>query len=238
MLIAAGLIDEMQLNAALAHQRQWGGRLGDVLIDKGFVDEMVLYMGLARQMNVPLVSVAELNPTRDVATMVPLDICKKHDLIPVAQKDRELTVAMVDPSNLAGVDEVAFRTSMRVRLAIAPAREIEWAHKRYFGGDPTPCPPPRIKGSRVPTGQMEIVQVGGAGGRQASDAPVTMEGEALPPDPTLHLGEPVVSQQDPLDDVEESLKDTTHLLRLLVDTCVQRGVFSREEYLDRVRRLR
>ena len=101
MLIAAGLIDEMQLSAALAHQRQWGGRLGDVLLDKGFLDESVLYMGLARQMHVPLVSIVQLDPAREAVTAVPIELCKKHDLIGIALQDRELTVAMVDPSNVA-----------------------------------------------------------------------------------------------------------------------------------------
>ena len=34
-LIEAGLIDDMQLQAALAHQRNWNGRLGSILIEMG-----------------------------------------------------------------------------------------------------------------------------------------------------------------------------------------------------------
>lgn len=235
MLIAAGLIDEMQLSAALAHQRQWGGRLGDVLLDKGFLDENVLYLGLSRQMHVPLVSIVQLDPTRAAVTAVPVELCKKHDLIGIALEDRELTVAMVDPSNVAAIDEIGFRTGLRVKTAIAPAREIEWAHRRYFHGEHRPCPPPKTRAQRVATGQMEIVQVGGGVMRAAA---ATTEGDALPPDPTLHLGDPVLTSDDPIERLGESLDDTTHLLRLLVDTCVQRGIFSREEYLERVRRLR
>lgn len=238
MLIAAGLIDEMQLSAALAHQRQWGGRLGDVLLDKGFLDEVVLYRGLARQMNVPLVSILELDPPRQAIQAVPVELCKKHDLFPVALADREVTIAMVDPSNVPAVDEVAFRTGLRVRTVLAPSREIEWAHRRYFQGDNRPCPPPRTKTERVPTGMMEILQVGGGARVSAPVSPETTEGDALPPDPTLHLGDPVLTKEDPVERLGESLEDTTHLLRLLVETCVSRGIFTREEYLERVRRMR
>lgn len=237
MLIAAGLIDEMQLSAALAHQRQWGGRLGDVLLDKGFLDEKVLYLGLSRQLNVPLVSIPALDPPRQAVSAVPVEVCKKHDLFPVALEDRELTLAMVDPSNVAAIDEVAFRTGLRVRTVIAPSREIEWAHRRYFHGEHQPCPPPRTRAARVPTGMMEIVQAGG-GAARAVAAPETTEGDALPPDPTLHLGDPVLTKEDPVERLGESLDDTTHLLRLLVETCVARGIFTREEYLERVRRMR
>lgn len=237
MLIAAGLIDEMQLSAALAHQRQWGGRLGDVLLDKGFLDEEMLYRGLARQMDLPLVSILEVNPTREAVRAVPVELAKKHDLFPVALDGREITIAMVDPTNVPAVDEVAFRTGLRVRTVLAPSREIEWAIRRFYQGDNRPCPPPRTKAERVPTGMLEIVQVGG-GARATSPRPVaeTTEGDPLPPDPTLHLGDPVLTREDPLEQLGESLDDTTHLLRLLVETCIARGIFSREEYLERVRR--
>ena len=42
LLIEAGLIDEMQLKSALSYQKEWGGRLGAVLIRKGFVQETAM----------------------------------------------------------------------------------------------------------------------------------------------------------------------------------------------------
>ena len=46
LLLQAGLIDEMQLQSAVARQRQWGGKLGDVLVTNGFIDEMMLWRGI------------------------------------------------------------------------------------------------------------------------------------------------------------------------------------------------
>jgi type IV pilus assembly protein PilB len=37
LLKDAGLIDDFQLQAALSHQRNWGGKLGAILIDLEFV---------------------------------------------------------------------------------------------------------------------------------------------------------------------------------------------------------
>lgn len=233
MLMRAGLIDEMQLSAALAHQRQWGGRLGDALIEKGFLDELMLYKGLAHQSGVPLVSLPSLDIARTAVATVPREMCERHEIVPIALGERELTVATADPSNVNGTDEVQFATGLKVKVVLAPAREIDWALRRFFRGDTSPCPPPRSRGDRVPTGQMQIIQMG----HGASPLPPsTVEGEALPPDPTLHLGDPVRAREDRVRDMEESLRQTTALLRLLVDTCVSRGIFTREEYLERMRR--
>jgi hypothetical protein len=237
MLVKVGLIDEMQLQSALAHQRQYGGRLGDVLINNGMVDEMMLYKGLARQMNVPLVSIPEALPARTIVAQVPTEVCRRHEIIAVASDDREVTVAMSDPSNMDAVDEVGFKTGKRVKVVLAPAREIEWAQRRFFGGEKTPCPPPKQRGATQEMSGMEIVHAGGDGSHRV---PTNPHMAALPPDQTLHIGDPIATtmppDQDPLDDVATTLEECTQLLRVLVDTCVSRGVFTREEYLDRVRK--
>lgn len=236
MLVNVGLIDELQLQSALSHQRQFGGRLGDVLVDMGMVDEMMLYKGLARQMSVPLVSIAESPPARTIVAQLPTDVSRRHELVAVAANEREVTIAMSDPSNIEAIDEVGFKTGKRVKVLLAPAREIEWAHRRYFHGDHSPCPPPRVRSSVDEISQMEVMHRGGESSHRVATNPAMA---ALPPDPTLHIGEPVTAtappDQDPLEDVAAHLDECTQLLRLLVDTCVSRGIFTREEYLDRVR---
>jgi len=39
ILIDSGLIDKLQLEAALARQKTWGGKLGHSLVELGFIDE-------------------------------------------------------------------------------------------------------------------------------------------------------------------------------------------------------
>jgi type IV pilus assembly protein PilB len=219
LLVQVGLIDEMQLQAALSQQRQWGGRLGDVLIDKGFVDEMMLYRGLAKQLRTELVAIPHLELSQDIVRSLPEDVCLKHGVLPIARDDREVTVAMSDPGNIEALDEIGFRSGVRVKTVLAPSREIEWAHRRFFHGEMGPCPPPKTKRERLPTGKIEIVRP-----ERERDAPARAA--------------PTPADGDPIERAELALAETTHLLRLLVDTCVKQGLFTREEYLERVRRKR
>jgi len=50
MLIEADLIDEVQLKAALAHQKEWGGRVGSILVNSGFVKEPAIICVIENQM--------------------------------------------------------------------------------------------------------------------------------------------------------------------------------------------
>ena len=50
LLMQQGRIDALQLRSALAHQRQWGGRLGRARVALGFVTEPVLLQAVAAQL--------------------------------------------------------------------------------------------------------------------------------------------------------------------------------------------
>lgn len=145
LLVKAGLIDEMQLQAGLAHQRQWGGKLGDALVANGFLDEMMLWKGLSRQLGVPLVSLPEHAFPPAIEKVVPIDLCRKHSIVPLSRDTREVVIATSEPNNIAGIDEVAFRVGARLRVVLAPDREVEWAVRRLYNGDLAPCPPPRLR---------------------------------------------------------------------------------------------
>lgn len=256
LMIKAGLIDEMQLQSALAVQKQWGGRLGDVLVNNGFIDEMMLWKGLSHQLGVPLVSLPDETIVPGIHKVLPLELCQKHALFPIARDDKSVTIATSDPNNLGGIDEVTFRVGARVKLVLAPDREIEWAIRQYYQGDPSPCPPPRTKRApaRTDPQQMTIVhdevaavaaqgpalgqptqtsaaELAAVAARLATSAAATATATATRP-AAPWWAQPTAT------DAEVAVRETAHLLRFLVEACVQRGLFTREEYLVRLRSLR
>lgn len=246
LMVRAGLIDEMQLQAALAYQRQWGGRLGDVLVSQGFLDEMMLWRGLSKQLNVPLVSLPELTVTPDVLGLVPLDIAVKLEVFPVARDERSVTVATSEPNNVGAVDELAFRSGLTVKTVLAPAREVEWAIRTYYRGVREPCPPPRLRRSidlaalpDAATSSARPPQTGSAFAPTAT--PLGEIGRAGTPAPRTGVtgvtgltGIPgaaaVGGVTRPPGVVDEQLhRQTVDTLRAVIELCVARGVFTRED---------
>lgn len=287
MLIRAGLIDEMQLNAALAHQRQWGGKLGDILVQQDVLDEMMLWRGLSRQLDVPLVSLTEITLQHELLAALPVEMCERLEMIPMARDDRTLTIATSDPNNIGALDEVAFRTGLKVKTVLAPAREVEWAIRAGYYGERAPCPLPRQR--RNVSSGLESAAPSAPLPRRPSRPPLpgaatprTAEPEhpafapsapprfpsprpqiaALPhthsPVPNTPIAElaaarfvanppsrgasiaggsmlaPPIGANVAAPSAEEQLAQANELLRILVELCIQRGVFTREELWARL----
>ena len=138
ILLEAGIIDGTQLQAALGHQRRWGGRIGQALIDLKMATEEQIVSTLATKLGferAPVESV-EYGPGLELALrLVPHEFAERNQLLPYAADTTHLWVAMADPTNMGVIDELAFRTGRNVKLSIAGDRELARAIRRLYLGD-------------------------------------------------------------------------------------------------------
>ena len=135
MLLEAGAIDDAQLQAALSHQRKWGGKLGQALVDLKLVTEPQIVGALSRKLGYEIVEVSALQRTpalEEALKLVPSDVAVRQTVLPIESDASSLTVAMSDPSNIAVVDELAFRTGRRIKIALAGDRAITAAVQRLY----------------------------------------------------------------------------------------------------------
>ena len=138
ILVSAGIIDEMQLTTALGEQSRWGKRLGVTLIKMGMVEEGHLIRALAKQLDLPVASLAGKRILPEVIALVPARLASKHGVIPLFLKDDgpngQLYLGMEDPSDLAVLDDLCFRTGKEIRPVMVGPSEIGEAIKRYYHG--------------------------------------------------------------------------------------------------------
>jgi type IV pilus assembly protein PilB len=134
LLIDAGVIDEAMLQSALGHQRRWGGRIGQAMLDLKLTTEATIVQALARKLGFEVARLGALDPQqRETALkMVGRDFAVKHNIFPMAADHSTLTVAMADPTNLAIVDELRFRFNKRVKVCIGGDREISEGLRAQF----------------------------------------------------------------------------------------------------------
>jgi type IV pilus assembly protein PilB len=136
LLVESGVIDEFQLKAALGHQRQWGGRIGQTLVDLKLVTEPAVVSALARRLECEVARLDELRLTpgmEEALRLVPAALARKHLALPLESTRCTLTVAMADPANVLALDELGFHTSRRVKALLAGPREVARAVSRYYG---------------------------------------------------------------------------------------------------------
>ncbi|MDH5674610.1 MAG: hypothetical protein OEZ06_20955 [Myxococcales bacterium] len=137
LLLAAGLVDEEQLDAALIEQEQSQVRLGEILVRQGVVSELDLTQVLSNQLSVAWVSLSHVDFSRELLSLVPAELAAELTLIPVhfrRGEDREkiLYVAMDDPTDVAAMQKVSRATGMHVRPLIAPPSEIRREITRQY----------------------------------------------------------------------------------------------------------
>lgn len=139
LLIEAGVIDGAQLRAALGHQRRWGMRLGQSLVELRIASEEEIVRALSGQLGFEVVNLAAVEPRaqEQAGGLLPREFAVRNNVLPLAADAAAVTVAMSDPTNLAVLDEIRFRAGRRVKVCIGGDREIADAVARcYPGGDP------------------------------------------------------------------------------------------------------
>jgi type IV pilus assembly protein PilB len=136
ILVEAGVIDELQLRAALGDQANWGARLGLTLVKMGLIEESDLVWALAQQLKLPVVKLEGKRIRREILDLVPVELAEKHMCVPLFVKRHEgvdtLFIGMDDPGNLDALDDLGFRTGLRVRPALVAASELCEAIDRFY----------------------------------------------------------------------------------------------------------
>ncbi len=134
MLLAAGLLTELQLERALREQKKSGIRLGKVLRELGYVDEEGIIAVLGKQMGIPHIALSRIVIDPAVVNIVPELVARRHQVLPLFKKEQTLTLAMVDPLNVFAIDDIQQITDLEIVPVVGTEREILKAIERYYSG--------------------------------------------------------------------------------------------------------
>ncbi len=132
MLIAANLIDEVQMQIALAEQKQSGKRFGSTLVELKFIDENVLAAFLSKQIDIPCISLLHVDIPKKVLRKITRPIALECKAVPVRIEGERLEIAMVDPTDIEIIDKLEKATNMIVSPLIAPESSIEAMVERCY----------------------------------------------------------------------------------------------------------
>jgi type IV pilus assembly protein PilB len=132
ILLDAGLINNDQLSEVLAEQKISGKKIGEILIEKGYVTKKKITEALEQQLGIPYVNLVQNVPEADVIRLVPENIARRHEIIPVKLENNVLTVAAADPLNITAFDDVRIFTGYEIQPAIADSDAIENLLSRFY----------------------------------------------------------------------------------------------------------
>lgn len=133
ILIKEDVINLDQLKTAIQEQKETGKRLGETLLNLGYIDEHQLVAYLSKQYGVPAINLDQFDISLDVLKSVSRESAIKHKLIPINKSGSTLVVAMSDPSNIFAVDDLKFATGHNIEVVVTSERSIRNAIERLYG---------------------------------------------------------------------------------------------------------
>jgi type IV pilus assembly protein PilB len=133
ILVDLGYLSEDQLWDVLEEQKQSPGEiLGQVALKLGLINNDQLTEALAEQWGMPVVNLAETNIPPKVIDLVPSTMAEVYKIMPISMRDNVLTVAMADPQNLGALDDLRNFIGMEVRGAVSSPAAVEAAIQRHY----------------------------------------------------------------------------------------------------------
>ncbi len=132
-LVEQGLITEEQLKKALKHQQKAGKLLGRSLIDLGFIGEEELIKALSEQLGVQYVSLRNYQVDPKVIKLVPEELARTYQVVPLFAIENDLTVAMANPLDVLAIDALSRATGMKILPVVCSEEEIREAIEHYYG---------------------------------------------------------------------------------------------------------
>lgn len=136
LLVAAGAITDEQLDEAIAHQKENGGKIGNVILDLGFISKELLITVLTTQMGIDFIELKACKLEDEIIHLLPENLVNKYKVIPIGYDEDNpnvLKVAMADPMDIMAIDDIGIITNMQVEPLLAMEEDIMEAIGKYYG---------------------------------------------------------------------------------------------------------
>jgi type IV pilus assembly protein PilB len=124
-LVQDGLLDEASMADAQKAAREARQPLVSYLVAKNLVHAREVAITASQMFGVPLLDLDAVQVDLDTIKLVSDKLLSKHRVLPLMKRGRRLFIAISDPTNLHGLDEVRFSTSMNVEAIVVEEDKLQ-----------------------------------------------------------------------------------------------------------------
>jgi type IV pilus assembly protein PilB len=133
ILVDLGFLREDRLEMLLEEQQQRPGEmLGHIAVSMGLVTDDQLAQGLAEQMGMQVVSLSDVTISPEVLAMITEPMAQLYRIVPLSFEDNSLTIAMCDPQKLQILDELRTFLGYEIRAMVCTEKDMLRALDKYY----------------------------------------------------------------------------------------------------------
>jgi type IV pilus assembly protein PilB len=156
-----GLVNDEQIEEALASQRKSGELLGEVLVRLGYVTESDIAQTIVTQFGLPYLAVKQYYLAEEVVKLFPERLMRQYQFIPLDKIGNVITIAVGGLLNFDVLTELENMSGARIQVFVSTWSEIKAAIDVRFKGS-------KGEGSDLTElGSMLLGEVGEGGGGTA-----------------------------------------------------------------------
>ena len=124
ILYKAGVVEKRALIEAIRTSKASNKRLGQILLELGLVDEETLSKAIAKQFSLKYVNLDQVSVSPDAMRLIPEDIIKRHNVLPLSMNNGRLRLIISDPLDLDVMDAIRFRLNTELDCCVANPSKI------------------------------------------------------------------------------------------------------------------
>ena len=124
ILYKAGLVGKEPLIKAIKTAKANKKRLGEVLVEQKLIDEDTLTKALAKQFGFAYVNLDKTVIPPEVMKLVPEDLVKRHNILPLSMDNGKMKLIISDPLNLDMMETLRFRLNADLEYCLANPSKI------------------------------------------------------------------------------------------------------------------
>jgi len=132
ILTESGLISKEQLERATELQRSRGESISNILIDENFISENELMLTLSEHLGIPPINLSNIKIPEEIIEIIPKQLARFYQVVPISKMGNTLTVAMADPLNVFAIDDLKMLTNMELQPVISTPKAISEKQNQLF----------------------------------------------------------------------------------------------------------
>ena len=133
ILVEGGLLTQKQLEEALPFQKKSNLKLGQFLVREGIVSESQIVDLVSNQLRLEKYQPDKYTIDVDLANLLPADIAHKYQAVPLQKSGLLLTIAMMDPLDINGLDAIEVYTNCEVEAIICTESHLNQLLNSLYG---------------------------------------------------------------------------------------------------------
>jgi type IV pilus assembly protein PilB len=133
ILVSQGVVTNDQIKQCEVEQQKSDSSIEQIILDKEFATRQTIANALGTYYDVPYVDLDNYDVDTGVLKLVSERLARKYKFLPLFKIANNLTIAILNPRNLFGIDEIRDMLDCDIEVTVSAEDQMLNALDRYYG---------------------------------------------------------------------------------------------------------